>query len=69
MIALLTTSRKATAGAVVTFLSPLYVLVQSGEPITWRAVLACLMAGFLGFASVWAPANTEPYEPRHGQVD
>ena len=65
MITALTTSRKATAGGLVAFLSPLYVIVQSGQEITWRAALACLIAGALGWLGVWAPPNTEPYEPHH----
>jgi drug/metabolite transporter (DMT)-like permease len=69
VIAAFTTSRKATVGGLITFLSPLYVLLQSGEDITWRAVLASVVAGVLGFLGVWAPSNSEPYEPRHLQED
>jgi len=69
VIALLTTSRKATAGGLTSFLSALYVLVQSGQPISWRDLFSCLIVGALGFLAVWAPSNTEPYEPRHQAVD
>lgn len=63
MIGLLTTSRKATAGGLISFFTPLYVLVQSGAAISWRDVLACLICGVLGWLGVWAPPNTEPYVP------
>lgn len=66
MIAAFTTSRKATCGALIALLSPLYVLVQSDVEITWRAGLACVLSGLLGFLGVWAPENTRPYEPKHG---
>lgn len=68
MIAALTTARKATAGGLVSFFSPLYVIVQSGQELTWRAVLGCAIAGALGWLAVWAPENTVPYEPRHASV-
>lgn len=63
MIGLLTTSRKATAGGLISFFTPLYVLVQSGADIGWRSVLACALCGVLGWLGVWAPPNTEPYVP------
>ena len=65
MIALLTTSRKAAAGALSAFLAPLAVLYTSGQEITLRALVGCLLTGAVGGLGVWAPGNTEPYEPRH----
>lgn len=65
MIGLLTTSRKATAGALAAFLGPLAALYASDQPITGRLVVACLLAGAIAGLTVWATGNTEPYEPRH----
>lgn len=65
MIALLTTSRKATAGALVAFLGPLAALFASNIPITARVVVGCVLAGAIAGFTVWATGNTEPYEPRH----
>lgn len=63
MLGLLTTSRKAAVGALVTALYPFYALLQSDVEIGWRELLTCLVGGFLGGLSVWAPANTEPLPP------
>lgn len=65
MIALLTTARKATAGALAAFLGPLAALYASDQPITLRLVVGCLLAGAVSGLTVWATGNTEPYEPRH----
>lgn len=65
MIAALTTSRKATVGALIAALYPAYALLQSETPIGWRELLTCAVGGVIGFLGVWAPPNTEPYEPRH----
>lgn len=65
MIALLTTSRKATAGALAAFLGPLATLYASDQPLTGHLVVGCLLAGAVAGLTVWATGNTEKYEPRH----
>lgn len=65
MIALLTTSRKATAGALAAFLGPLATLYLSTADLTPRGVVAACLTGAIGGLTVWATGNTEPYEPRH----
>lgn len=69
MIAALTTSRKATVGALIAGLYPLYALLQSDAQIGWREGLTCLVGGVIGFLGVWAPTNTEPYRPQHRAAD
>lgn len=59
----LTTARKATVSAVVAALSPLYVLLQSDQPVTWRGVLAGAVGGIVGYLGTYAVSNTEPYQP------
>lgn len=66
MIGLLTTSRKALAGALTAFLAPLAALFASEQEITWRVVVACLLSGAIGGLGVWSVGNTEPYAP-YGQ--
>jgi hypothetical protein len=71
VISLLTTSRKATVGAViaslVAFLGPLAALYVSDQPITGRLVIGCLLAGAIAglttFGGTWAAPNTEEYVP------
>lgn len=65
MIGLLTTSRKATAGALSAFLGPIAALYLSTADLTVRGVVAALLTGAVGGLAVWATGNTEPYEPRH----
>ena len=65
MIGLLTTSRKATAGALSAFLGPLATLYLSTADITVRGVVAALLTGAVGGLAVWSTGNSEPYEARH----
>ena len=67
MIALLTTARKATAGALGAFLSPLATLYLSDQDITGRGVVAALLSGLVAGLAVYEACNTEPYEPRHAE--
>jgi hypothetical protein len=69
VIALLTTSRKATVGALVAFLGPLAALYASDQPITGRLVVGCLLAGAIAGLSVWSTGNTDVYEPRHAAAE
>lgn len=64
----LTTARKATVSAAVAALTPLYVLLQSGQPVTWRSALACAVGGLVGYLGTYGVSNAPPYEParRHG---
>lgn len=64
LLAMLTTSRKATAATLVAFLAPLAALFASEQDITWRVLVACVLAGLIGGLTVWATGNTEPYEPQ-----
>jgi hypothetical protein len=66
VIALLTTSRKALAGALIAFLGPLAALFASDIPITARVVVGCLLSGAIAGLTVWATGNTDPYVP-YGQ--
>lgn len=59
----LTTARKATVSAAVALLTPLYVLLQSDQPVTWRGVLACAAGGIVGYLGTYSVSNAEPYEP------
>lgn len=61
MIALLTTARKATAGALAASLGPLAALYASDQPITGRLVVSCLLSGAIAGLTVWATGNTRPY--------
>lgn len=65
VLGLLTTSRKATAGALSAFLGPLAALYLSTADLTISGVVAALLTGAVGGLTVWAAPNTEPYEPRH----
>lgn len=65
MIGWLTTSRKATVATAVAILGPLYVLIQSDQPITWRAGLAAVVAGVLAWGGTYGVPNTEQYVPKH----
>lgn len=65
MIGLLTTSRKATAGALAASLGPLAALYAGDQPITGRLIVSCALSGVIAGLTVWATGNTEPYEPRH----
>lgn len=69
MIALFTTARKATTGALSAFLAPLAALFVSDQDIDARVVVAALLTGAVAGLSVWGLGNTEPYEPRHAARD
>ena len=64
MLALLTTARKALVAALAGFLAPLYVLVQTGEEVTGRSLMACGLAGALAGLSTYQAPNTDAYEPQ-----
>lgn len=66
MIALLTTSRKATAGALASFLGPLAALYTSGAEISLRLLVGSLLTGAVGGLTVWATGNTKPYGEHAG---
>ncbi|TFV91421.1 hypothetical protein [Blastococcus sp. CT_GayMR16] len=69
MIALLTTARKATAGALATFLAPVTTLFISEQEITARVVVASLLTGAVGGLTVWATGNTRPYGEHAADAD
>jgi hypothetical protein len=71
VISLLTTSRKALAGALTAFLAPLAALFASEQEITWRVVVACVLSGALAGLGVWSVGNTDVYEPvgKHAAPD
>lgn len=62
MLTPLTTARKATVSATMAFLSPLTTFLLSGEPVTWRALLASVLLGALGYLATYETTNTEPVE-------
>lgn len=60
MTALVTTARKALVAAVAAFLSALYVVVQSGQDVTGRAVASCALAGVLAGLATYQTPNAAP---------
>lgn len=68
MTALFTTARKATSAALSAVLTPLIVLLASGEGLTVRLVVVAVLSGLVAGVATWATFNEIP-EAERGVIE